>query len=330
MFKNYDDLDENILERLQSEERISDRDILQAKLNIDNLAYQKKINKEQKKILRVGLAYEIAKNRAKHDTEIVDMFNSSYRGIEMPVELLDDVTFADAKHFVETEKHFTPNKLAEISAKAAVGIYDFFIGDDINTLREPKANKFWKSVAGLSLTSNFIGAPVLKGAGKVLIKGTGKYAGKNLLKNAGKFIGKNIAREGAEQTVKHSDDIIKKIADNVVDKKGIELSKNAQKHLNWSKMHESAMKIKNKGIMKIFQQIEKHSNRKGTAFHKLTGSESSKNTKALQKYVEILNNPNLKVNVRIHKDFGKIIDLKTPHGGLRFDIDYNFIGVLEP
>lgn len=57
----------------------------------------------------------------------------------------------DTDHLWETKEHLTKEELAKRTLEVIEGIYNFFIGDDINTLLDPNASVFEKSLAFISL-----------------------------------------------------------------------------------------------------------------------------------------------------------------------------------
>jgi hypothetical protein len=85
------------------------------------------------------------------------------------------------------------------------------------------------------------------------------------------------------------------------------------------------------GISPIARAIDKHSSRPDSVYEAVAGSPHVKNIEG-QKLVEsIMNNPDSVVLSKNTGRFGPVVDIVSPDGrALRFDINGNFVGVLEP
>jgi len=92
----------------------------------------------------------------------------------------------------------------------------------------------------------------------------------------------------------------------------------------------SANRIDRNGLTMAGRALQKHSSRVGSKFKTTAKNPSSYNTEGLRVLEEILNNPDTAVRYRNHNSFGEIMDFRHPDGrGVRFDIDNNFIGLLD-
>jgi hypothetical protein len=85
------------------------------------------------------------------------------------------------------------------------------------------------------------------------------------------------------------------------------------------------------GLTKVGRALDKHGNRPGSVFPKVTGNPASKNIQGQYHLDDILTHPNSKISHRDHRDFGRVMDIEVPgRGGARFSRNGDFIGLLEP
>jgi RHS repeat-associated protein len=84
------------------------------------------------------------------------------------------------------------------------------------------------------------------------------------------------------------------------------------------------------GFTKAGHAFTKHGNRPGTVFPPLKGNIATINETAQGIVDGILNNPNSFAQGRHHVNFGVIIEVISPNGGLRYTATGEFIGFLEP
>jgi filamentous hemagglutinin len=78
--------------------------------------------------------------------------------------------------------------------------------------------------------------------------------------------------------------------------------------------------------------VEAHGARPGSAWPQLIGDQQAKNSAAQRLIEDILNDPSSTIVLRPnHPRFGNCVDIVAADGrGLRYDIQGNFITVLEP
>ncbi len=216
----------SLLDQLENFEQMDESRFEQMELNLENMANRGEITAQEKTMLKAGIRSIMTRHWLTHEVAYTDQETAVYRDVEMPVDVAPYAVYADAKHYLDTYQHLSKQKLEQVSkdfanalangTKRALQIaYDLWIGDDIKTLTDPKANLFWRAVAGASLLSNFVPAGLVgKVGGKILGKVTGKVSSKVLNR-----IGEMLEKKG----VQHLGDIPQNTGDWVNDTKKLEL-----------------------------------------------------------------------------------------------------------
>jgi len=173
----------NIIEQAQEPERLDERKLGQVELNLAVLKGQSKISAQQAQELAVAAKLAVSQNWLRHDGRDQGDGHISYRGVTVPKAQTPLLSYADAKHYWDTDMHLNRSQLADAASKLAQGAYNFLIGDDIHTLQDPKASLFAKTLAGVSIASNFIPGAWVEKAGVRFIE---KLGGKFLVRLVGK------------------------------------------------------------------------------------------------------------------------------------------------
>ncbi|MBX2861180.1 MAG: hypothetical protein KTR14_08090 [Vampirovibrio sp.] len=102
--------------------------------------------------------------------------NVIYRDVALDPDVAPLVMYADVKHKARTGKLLTKEQLLKAAEAFGKGVFDFVIGDDINTLTDPTVNPWGRVIAGISIASNFGGVVPFKVGGKVAFKGFQRLA----------------------------------------------------------------------------------------------------------------------------------------------------------
>lgn len=93
----------------------------------------------------------------------------------------------------------------------------------------------------------------------------------------------------------------------------------------------AASALDRNNLTKAGRALQKHGDRAGSAFPRVTGSAADRNAAAQALVDDILANPQAPFTNRTHTVFGDVLEVRAPDGrGLRFGSDGSFIGLLEP
>jgi hypothetical protein len=101
--------------------------------------------------------------------------------------------------------------------------------------------------------------------------------------------------------------------------------------INFKSLLDAGKSLDRGGFTKAGRSLMKHGNRQGSVFPKPKGNPIQINDHAQKILESILQHPEKIIIERPHPDFGKIIEIKVPKmGGVRFTIDGEMIGFIEP
>ena len=170
--------EQNIIEQANGQQRLDDSKLGQAELNLDRMLGQGTINQSQYQQLAVAAKAAASENWLKHDGVNNGDGTVSYRGVTIDQTVAPLVAYADVKRVWDKEVHLSAQELEKAAKDLAIGTYNFFIGDDINTLRSPNATLLAKTISGgslaLTLSGGFIEKAGLKLGGKIIARVAGK------------------------------------------------------------------------------------------------------------------------------------------------------------
>lgn len=171
-----------MLEQAKGTGRLSEAKLNQIQQNLDTLYAQSKISAAEYQELAVMAKAATAENWLRNDGKVNGDGTIIYRGVRMEQSVAPGVAYADAKRYWEKDVHLSTQELAKAALEISKGVYDFFIGDDIKTLQDPKATLLAKVVAGGSLALTFGGGFVEKAG----LRAVEKLGGKFLIRVSGK------------------------------------------------------------------------------------------------------------------------------------------------